>query len=173
MGLFFFKNATQGGNWIIQERLENDAFVTSLLPENAPLSTMRVISASRQELNESRQTVPDMAIYVKYMPGHQYIIFIVNIWKHICPKHAYFGAKVKSSLCFQSRLIILSFLPLEPSNLALRGVSILPRSPAFTLNFTGSRKYPLLYNFDPNASQLRGLHYSSYGAGHIQSIQCA
>ena len=47
MGLFFFKNATEGGDWIIQERLENDAFVTSLLPDNAPLSTMRVISASR------------------------------------------------------------------------------------------------------------------------------
>lgn len=49
MGLFFFKNATEGGDWIIQERLENDAFVSSLLPENAPLSTMRVISASRSD----------------------------------------------------------------------------------------------------------------------------
>lgn len=48
MGLFFFKNATAGGDWIIQERLENDAFVSSLLPEKAPLSTMRVISASRR-----------------------------------------------------------------------------------------------------------------------------
>lgn len=47
MGLYFFKNATAGGDWIIQERLDNDAFVGSLLPENAPLSTMRVISASR------------------------------------------------------------------------------------------------------------------------------
>lgn len=47
MGLYFFKNATEGGDWIIQERLENDAFVSSLLPDNAPLSTMRVISASR------------------------------------------------------------------------------------------------------------------------------
>lgn len=47
MGLYFFKNATAGGDWIIQERLDNDAFVSALLPENAPLSTMRVISASR------------------------------------------------------------------------------------------------------------------------------
>lgn len=47
MGLYFFKNATAGGDWIIQERLDNDAFVSSLLPDNAPLSTMRVISASR------------------------------------------------------------------------------------------------------------------------------
>lgn len=49
MGLYFFKNATAGGDWIIQERLDNDAFVSSLLPDNAPLSTMRVISASRLE----------------------------------------------------------------------------------------------------------------------------
>ena len=49
MGLYFFKNATAGGDWIIQERLDNDAFVSSLLPENAPLSTMRVISASRSD----------------------------------------------------------------------------------------------------------------------------
>lgn len=47
MGLHFFKNATDGGDWIIQERLENDAFVSSLLPEKAPLSTMRVITSSR------------------------------------------------------------------------------------------------------------------------------
>lgn len=49
MGLHFFKNATAGGDWIIQERLDNDAFVNSLLPDNAPLSTMRVISASRYD----------------------------------------------------------------------------------------------------------------------------
>lgn len=52
MGLYFFKNATDGGDWIIQERLDNDAFVSSLLPENAPLSTMRVITASRWWLAE-------------------------------------------------------------------------------------------------------------------------
>ncbi|CAN0589885.1 unnamed protein product, partial [Ectocarpus sp. 12 AP-2014] len=48
MGLYFFKNATAGGDWIIQERLDNDEFVTSLLPDKAPLSTMRVISASSE-----------------------------------------------------------------------------------------------------------------------------
>lgn len=53
MGLYFFKNATAGGDWIIQERLDNDAFVSSLLPENAPLSTMRVISASRLDIFSS------------------------------------------------------------------------------------------------------------------------
>eukprot|EP00639_Heterosigma_akashiwo_P003513 CAMPEP_0194590618 /NCGR_PEP_ID=MMETSP0292-20121207/21489_1 /TAXON_ID=39354 /ORGANISM="Heterosigma akashiwo, Strain CCMP2393" /LENGTH=225 /DNA_ID=CAMNT_0039448359 /DNA_START=86 /DNA_END=760 /DNA_ORIENTATION=+ len=32
MGIYFFKNASQGGDWIIQERLGNDAFIQGLLP---------------------------------------------------------------------------------------------------------------------------------------------
>lgn len=60
MGLFFFKNALEGGDWIIQERLDNDAFVSSLLPENAPLSTMRVISASRSDSGTLR--IPNMCL---------------------------------------------------------------------------------------------------------------
>lgn len=47
MGIHFYKNAISGGDWIIQTRLSNDAFVASLLPENAPLSTFRIITASR------------------------------------------------------------------------------------------------------------------------------
>jgi hypothetical protein len=48
MGIYFFKNACRpGGDWIIQEKLDNDSFVASMLPENAPLSTFRVITASR------------------------------------------------------------------------------------------------------------------------------
>lgn len=44
---FFFENAAKGGNWIIQERLENDAFMSTLVPANAPLSTFSVVTASR------------------------------------------------------------------------------------------------------------------------------
>ncbi|CAM9474598.1 unnamed protein product [Ectocarpus sp. 8 AP-2014] len=58
MGLYFFKNATAGGDWIIQERLDNDEFVTSLLPDKAPLSTMRVISASRWWLEKRQGKIP-------------------------------------------------------------------------------------------------------------------
>ena len=47
LGFHAFDNCTSGGNWIIQEALENDEFVASLLPDDAPLSTFRVISASR------------------------------------------------------------------------------------------------------------------------------
>jgi hypothetical protein len=48
MGIHFFKNACRpGGDWIIQEKLDNDDFVASMLPNNAPLSTFRIITASR------------------------------------------------------------------------------------------------------------------------------
>mmetsp|Transcript_7536 Transcript_7536/g.9844 ORF Transcript_7536/g.9844 Transcript_7536/m.9844 type:complete len:455 (+) Transcript_7536:155-1519(+) len=47
MGIFFYKNATEGGDWVLQERIENSEWVTSLLPSNAPLSTFRVITCSK------------------------------------------------------------------------------------------------------------------------------
>jgi len=48
MGIHFFKNACRGGgDWIIQEKLDNNDFVASMLPPDAPLSTFRVITASR------------------------------------------------------------------------------------------------------------------------------
>lgn len=51
MGIFFFKNASAGGNWIIQERLHNNEELSKLLPPNPPLSTLRVISASLASLH--------------------------------------------------------------------------------------------------------------------------
>jgi hypothetical protein len=47
MGIFFYKNATVGGDWILQERIDNSDWVASLLPPNAPLSTFRIITCSR------------------------------------------------------------------------------------------------------------------------------
>jgi len=47
LGFASFKNATAGGDWIIQEKLRNGPFISSMLPANAPLSTFRIISASR------------------------------------------------------------------------------------------------------------------------------
>lgn len=46
LGFQVFDNATVGGDWIIQERVSNAASINALLPENAPLSTFRVISSS-------------------------------------------------------------------------------------------------------------------------------
>jgi hypothetical protein len=44
MGIHLFKNATHGGDWILQERLYNCDELEALLPESAPLSTFRVIT---------------------------------------------------------------------------------------------------------------------------------
>jgi len=46
LGIEFFDNAACGGDWIIQTVLHNNDFISSLLPENAPLSTFRVLTAS-------------------------------------------------------------------------------------------------------------------------------
>jgi len=54
LGYMDFINATNGGDWIIQPRIHNDDFISSMLPDNAPLSTFRVISASKCGLNELR-----------------------------------------------------------------------------------------------------------------------
>lgn len=40
------RNFTQGGDWIIQKALSNSAELASLLPADAPLSTLRVVTAS-------------------------------------------------------------------------------------------------------------------------------
>jgi len=58
MGIFFYKNATEGGDWIIQERIQNSDWVSSLLPKNPPLSTFRVITQSRASLDISKEPQP-------------------------------------------------------------------------------------------------------------------
>ncbi|KAL3756100.1 hypothetical protein ACHAWU_009402 [Discostella pseudostelligera] len=56
MGIHFYHNACDGGDWIIQERISNGRWVTDHLPKNAPLSTFRVITQSRGALMESTGT---------------------------------------------------------------------------------------------------------------------
>lgn len=46
MGIHVYKNATHGGDWILQERLYNCEELQALLPSDAPLSTFRVITMS-------------------------------------------------------------------------------------------------------------------------------
>ena len=55
MGIHFFRNALGGGDWIIQEVMANEDFVANLLPPGAPLSTFRVMTASRLGLPEGRR----------------------------------------------------------------------------------------------------------------------
>jgi hypothetical protein len=50
MGIHVLKNVVHGGNWILQEKLDNCSAVNELLPKNAPLSTLRVVTGSRGAL---------------------------------------------------------------------------------------------------------------------------
>lgn len=47
LGIHFFQNALDGGDWIIQETMKNHSSVACFLPRNAPLSTFRVMTGSR------------------------------------------------------------------------------------------------------------------------------
>jgi hypothetical protein len=47
LGIHFYKSATDGGDWIIQEVMRNHASVAQFLPKDAPLSTFRVMTGSR------------------------------------------------------------------------------------------------------------------------------
>eukprot|EP00442_Polarella_glacialis_P018679 CAMPEP_0115095716 /NCGR_PEP_ID=MMETSP0227-20121206/29235_1 /TAXON_ID=89957 /ORGANISM="Polarella glacialis, Strain CCMP 1383" /LENGTH=468 /DNA_ID=CAMNT_0002489195 /DNA_START=75 /DNA_END=1480 /DNA_ORIENTATION=+ len=51
MGIHVLKNVMHGGQWILQEKLENCAALNKLLPKEAPLSTMRVVTGSRGALS--------------------------------------------------------------------------------------------------------------------------
>ena len=46
LGIYFYKNAVHGGDWIVQSRLQNAKWLNRMLPKPAPLSTMRVITSS-------------------------------------------------------------------------------------------------------------------------------
>ncbi|KAA0158322.1 hypothetical protein FNF28_06264 [Cafeteria roenbergensis] len=46
LGLQSFSSASAGGDWIIQERIDNAPALAALLPADAPLSTLRVVTAS-------------------------------------------------------------------------------------------------------------------------------
>jgi len=65
LGIYFYKNAVHGGDWIIQERMYNSDWVSSLLPKNAPLSTFRVMTSSRLSISmenikyDETNTCPD------------------------------------------------------------------------------------------------------------------
>jgi len=54
LGCASYSNAIAGGDWIIQEVLENADSIKHLLPDNAPLSTLRVISGSRAGIKSAK-----------------------------------------------------------------------------------------------------------------------
>lgn len=88
LGIHFYKNATNGGDWIIQERMDNSQWVSSLLPANAPLSTFRVITCSRASIDMSQPLGNDdvTALSCVFRAGragaatdHDSILFDVNV----------------------------------------------------------------------------------------------
>jgi len=61
MGIHVLRNVVHGGRWILQAKLDNCEAVNKLLPANAPLSTVRVITASRgglKDLGDTGAAVP-------------------------------------------------------------------------------------------------------------------
>ena len=86
MGIFFYKNAVVGGDWIIQETISNSAWVASLLPPEAPLSTFRVITCSRASTHLSATTHDVKALSCVFRAGragastdHDSILFDVDV----------------------------------------------------------------------------------------------
>lgn len=60
MGIHFFTNALNGGQWIIQEKLSNAPLVADLLPPTAPLSTFRIMTCSRGGIDMATEVEPGM-----------------------------------------------------------------------------------------------------------------
>jgi len=59
LGCASYSNASDGGDWIVQECLENAESIRHLLPDNAPLSTFRVISGSRGGIKNANHGAED------------------------------------------------------------------------------------------------------------------
>lgn len=87
MGIYFYKNAVCGGDWILQERIDNSDWVASLLPKTAPLSTFRVITCSKAyDMNEVLHPSNVTALSCVFRAGragaatdHDSILFDINI----------------------------------------------------------------------------------------------
>ena len=59
LGYFSFRNALVGGDWIIQETLTNAEEIARLLPANAPLSTLRIVTSSAAGLHPTTRAAPE------------------------------------------------------------------------------------------------------------------
>ncbi len=55
MGIHVLRNFASGGDWILQEALTNSALLSELLPPGVPLSTLRVVTASRHGLGGAKR----------------------------------------------------------------------------------------------------------------------
>jgi len=84
LGYQFYSNALNGGDWIIQEVLKNEEPIKSLLPDNSPLSTFRVITISTLEKNE---IIPLSCVWRAGLAGaqtdHSAILFDVDVENNV------------------------------------------------------------------------------------------
>lgn len=85
LGIHFFNNALHGGDWIIQEVMQNEASIAELLPRDAPLSTFRVMTASMMGRLDARGTDDVVALSCVFRAGrsgaqtdHKSVLFDVD-----------------------------------------------------------------------------------------------
>lgn len=83
MGIHFFSNASNNGDWIIQKALKNNEFVSSLLPSQAPLSTIRIVTASRKTFDKDSDIQPLSCVFRAGRKGaatdHDAILFDIDL----------------------------------------------------------------------------------------------
>jgi len=144
MGVKFFQGASHGGTWIFQERIQNSDEIARLLPPGAPLSTCRVITASRGGLTphsprsggSAHQVVSALSCVFRAglanaLTDHQSILFDVDkktgiIGRGLTNKHWY---KLGFANALPNLPSVLGCLPLHYShhpdtNVRISGESI-------------------------------------------------
>ena len=78
MGIQYIKNAVNGGKMVIQEKINNSNILSKLLPENAALSTFRVVTTRSLSGNISVLTIVWRAARNNTTTDHNNIAFNVN-----------------------------------------------------------------------------------------------
>lgn len=86
MGIHFFQNALSGGDWIIQKVMHNSEFLSTMLPKNAPLSTIRIVTGSSMSFASKDEAKPIKAFSCVFRAGragastdHDAILFDVDL----------------------------------------------------------------------------------------------
>lgn len=89
MGVYIYQNAASGGDWIIQEKLENAQSIAKMLPIPSPLSTFRIMTSSSvwldgNDASEHRSIDVLSCVFRAGLQGaktdHEAILFDVDLW---------------------------------------------------------------------------------------------
>jgi hypothetical protein len=88
MGIHIFKNALDGGDWIIQKKLQNSKEIAEFLPATAPLSTFRVLTCSTAWLDKEKASLDTSVVpltcvfragFANAKTDHHSVLFNVNL----------------------------------------------------------------------------------------------